>query len=230
MPASNEKYVPALRFDFLTALYDPVVRLTTREETFKSALLRQARIARGERVLDLGAGTGTLAIRAKSAQPGAEVFGVDGDERILEIARRKASRARVKTTFDRALATSLPYATGSFDKVLSSLFFHHLSRSDKLAAMREALRVLKPGGEVHVADWGRASSRLMGVLFLAVRVLDGFDNTADNAEGALPELLRLAGFEKTRLRGALPTMFGTLALYSGRKPDSGGGAEEAGRD
>ncbi len=217
MPATDEKYVPALRFDLLTAIYDPVVRITTREGAFKRALLEQARIKDGERVLDLGSGTGTLAIRAKRENPGAEIFGVDGDPKILAIAERKARRAGVKVSFDRALATSLPHADGSFDKVLSSLFFHHLSRSDKIGAMREACRVLQPGGEIHVADWGRPANALMRTLFFSIQLLDGVDNTRANVRGELPALLEQAGFSRVMDGRAYATVFGTLALYSAEK-------------
>lgn len=70
--AAPESYVPALRFDRLTRVYDPLVRLTTRERTFKDRLLDQAEIGATDRVLDLGCGTGTLAIQAKQRHPQAD--------------------------------------------------------------------------------------------------------------------------------------------------------------
>jgi ubiquinone/menaquinone biosynthesis C-methylase UbiE len=88
--SSRDTYVPALAFDRLTPLFDSVVRVTTREQTFKRRLLDQAAIAPGERVLDLGCGTGTLALMAKRRQPDAELVGLDGDPAILERARAKA--------------------------------------------------------------------------------------------------------------------------------------------
>ena len=216
--ATRPSFVPALGFGALTRLYDPVVRLTTRERTFKRRLLEQASIAPGERVLDLGCGTGTLAVQAKRAQPGAEITGVDADPEMLAPARRKAEEAGVEIALDEGLADALPYPDASFDKVLSSLLFHHLPRETKAAAAREVVRVLKPGGEFHVADFGRASDPLARAQFLFVQVFDGFENTADNVRGELPAIFRSAGLANVRERGRLRVSAGSLSLYAGVRP------------
>lgn len=217
LSSEKNRYTPALGYDFLTSLYDPVVRLTTRERTFKRALIKQADICGNHRVLDLGSGTGTLTLWIKEAHPDAQVTGVDGDPKIIGIAKRKALGAGINVSFDRALASALPYPDETFDRVLSSLFFHHLSRDQKSAALAEAFRVLKQDGELHVADWGKPANPLMRSLFMSIRLLDGFDNTAANARGELPELFLSAGFRKAATRCAFPTVFGTLALYSAIK-------------
>jgi ubiquinone/menaquinone biosynthesis C-methylase UbiE len=215
-------YIPALAYRPLTALYDPVVRLTTREATFKAALLEQAGLQPDHRVLDLACGTGTLTVAAQRAQPQSDVIGVDGDPDILQRARRKAQHAGVSIRFDEALSQRLPYADASFDRVLSSLFFHHLDRGGKLATLREVRRVLKPGGELHVADWGKAANPLMRALFIGIQLLDGFPTTADNVAGHLPQFMREAGFGQIEETRRYSTVFGTLALYRARRPlDSG---------
>ena len=211
-------YVPPLRFRRLTPFYDTVVRLTTREGTFKRALVQQASIAPGHHVLDLGCGTGTLALSIKEAYPSATVVGVDGDAAVLSLAVRKAFEAGIPVRFDRAMAHSLPYPDAHFDRVVSSLFFHHLSREAKTSAMREMHRVLKPDGEAHVADWGRAANGLMRALFMPIQLLDGFANTQDNVCGRLRGLLEVSGFVSVSQRRTFSTMFGTMALYSATKP------------
>jgi len=218
LPSEKDRYTPALGYDFLTSLYDPVVRLTTRERTFKRALIKQANVCGNHRVLDLGSGTGTLTLWIKEAHPVARVTGVDGDPKIIEIAKRKALGAGIKVSFVRALASALPWPDETFDRVLSSLFFHHLSREQKAAALAEAYRLLKPEGELHIADWGKPANLLMRGLFLSIRLLDGFGNTAENARGELPDLFLSAGFRKAAKRRAFPTVYGTLALYSAIKP------------
>lgn len=213
----QERYIPALAYRWLTPLYDPVVRWTTRESTFKPALLRQAELRHGDRVLDLACGTATLTIAAKQMYPAAMIVGLDGDAEILEKARAKARAAGVPLHFEQALAQKMPFPDESLDVVLSSLFFHHLTRDSKVAVLREALRVLKPGGELHVADWGRAANPLMRVLFLLVQLHDGFATTADNVAGRLPDLMREAGFADVSERRRFATPLGTISLYAAVK-------------
>lgn len=215
-----EGYVPALGYRWLTWAYDPVVRWTTRERRFKTALLQQAGLASGMHVLDLACGTGTLAVMAAAATPGVTLEGVDGDAAILAQARRKAARAGANITFSSGLSTTLPYPEQTFDRVLSTLFFHHLSHADKVRTLQEIWRVLKPGGELHVADWGAPTSHGMRLLFYSIQFLDGFANTADNIAGRLPQLFREAGFEDVTITATMPTVYGTLALYRARKPSA----------
>ena len=211
-------YVPALRFNWLTPYYDAVVGTTTRERAVKQALIQQAGIRAGQQVLDLASGTGTLAIWVKQCQPVATVTGVDGDPVILSIARRKAQKANVVVQFDHALSHSLPYPAAHFDRVLSSLFFHHLSWADKQRTAQELFRVLKPGAELHVADWGYPTNALMRALFLPVQLLDGFKNTQDNVSGRLIELFEQAGFTEVAQRRTFSTICGTMALFSAVRP------------
>ncbi|MDS4016068.1 MAG: class I SAM-dependent methyltransferase [Candidatus Accumulibacter sp.] len=155
-------YVPALGFHALTPFYDFIVGTTTRELTFKTALIAQAGISPRHTVLDLACGTGTLSIWAKQACPDADITGLDGDPAILAQARRKAERAGLAMRFDRAMSDALPYEDAHFDRVLSSLFFHHLEPEEKQRTASECFRVLRPGGEFHVADWGKPGGMASG--------------------------------------------------------------------
>lgn len=217
-PPSEPKYVPALGFHWLTPFYDVVVGATTRERSFKQALIKQAHFTPGQRVLDLASGTGTLAIWIKKYQPQASVTGVDGDPAILSLAAHKALKAGVSVQFDHALSYSLPYPASHFDRVVSSLFFHHLSWENKERTAQELIRVLKPGAELHVADWGLADNALMRGLFLFVQLLDGFKNTQDNVTGKLITLFEKAGFVEVTQRQTFSTIYGTMALYRAVKP------------
>jgi len=218
MVKNHDEYIPALKYGCLTPLYDPLIRWTLRESTFKRQLLKQARIERGHRVLDLGCGTGTLTLLIKSYYPRADVVGLDGDPKVLEIARAKATRAGLDVTLDNGIAYELPYADESFDRVISSLLFHHLTRENKERTLKKTFRVLRRGGQLHVADWGKAQNMLMRTAFLLVQMLDGFVTTADNVRGFLPELIRAAGFESVRESARYMTIVGTLSLYEARKP------------
>ena len=218
MSRPGQRYIPALRYDWLTPLYDPILRWTLRESAFKRRLVEQARIEPGHRVLDLGCGTATLTLLLRQAHPQAQVAGLDGDPKVLAIARGKAARAGVTLALLRGMAFELPFADCSFDRVLSGLLFHHLTRENKLRALREVLRVLRPGGELHLADWGEPQDRWMRAAFLLVQSLDGFETTADNAQGLLPRLIREAGFSGVRESSRYRTMFGSLSLFQAQKP------------
>ncbi len=163
-------------------------------------------------MLDLGCGTGTLALLLERHRARPHVTGLDADAEILALAKLKPSLGRL--TLVQGLGQELPFPEASFDRVTSSLFFHHLSREAKEATLAEAWRVLKPGGELHVADWGAPANLLMRGLFFFVRLLDGFDVTADNVQGNLPRLMLEAGFDRAIENERFSTMFGTLSLYS----------------
>ena len=146
------------------------------------------------------------------------MVGLDGDAKVLEIAKAKVAKSGLGVTLDYGMAFELPYPDDSFDRVLSSLLFHHLTRENKLRTLREVIRVLRPSGELHVADWGKPQNRLMRVAFLSVQMLDGFKTTADNVNGLLPELFSSAGFEVAQELAQYMTISGTLSLYKARKP------------
>jgi ubiquinone/menaquinone biosynthesis C-methylase UbiE len=214
---ASDGYLPALRFPALTRIYDPVIRLITREAVSKPALVRQAAPKPGQCVLDLGCGTGTLALLVKRTEPGVKVVGLDADPEMLAQAERKAEAAGMEIELTEGLSDSLPYGDRSFDLVLSSLFFHHLDPDSKRRTAREIARVLRPGGELHVADYGPPPDPVMAAAFLGVRAFDGFENTRDNVHGALPEIFEEAGLQEAEQIARLRTVSGALAFIRARR-------------
>jgi ubiquinone/menaquinone biosynthesis C-methylase UbiE len=214
----RQQFVPALRFDALTRIYDPVVAITSREGAFKRRLLEHARIKNGEAVLDVACGTGTLAIELKKDHPQAKVSALDGDRTILQRAKAKAKEAGVKVDFQRGMSNEMPYDARSFDVVVSTLFFHHLTDEAKADTAEEIRRVLRLGGRVLIADWGRPQDPLMRMFFLNVQILDGFSNTASNVAGRLPEFLRDAGLKRVSVVDRMRTPLGTIEIVSGIRP------------
>mgnify|MGYP000855398230 CR=1 FL=1 len=212
------RYIPALRFDWLTRFYDPVLRATLKEEALKRRLVEQVDLRPGQRALDLGCGTATLTIMLARACPEAEVVGLDGDPRALAIGRDKVSRAGVTVELHEGLADAAPFPASTFDRVASSLLFHHLDADGKRRALARVRELLRPGGELHILDWGRAGSALMRVAFLSVQLLDGFRTTTDNVRGRLPALITEAGFADVAETHRARTLFGTLSLYRAVRP------------
>jgi ubiquinone/menaquinone biosynthesis C-methylase UbiE len=212
---TEKGYRPALRFRWLTRFYDPVANLTLNEKRTKGRLVEQVGLKPGHRVLDIGCGTGTLALLLKTAQPQAEVVGLDGDPEILEIARRKTAEGGLVIEFREGMADVPHFEPGHFDRIVSSLVLHHLTTDKKRDTLAQARRALRSGGEIHIADWGKAQNPLMRIAFLGVQLLDGFETTNDNVRGLLPDLMRSAGFEEVEETHHEMTMFGTLSLYRG---------------
>jgi len=206
-------YIPPLRYHILTRFYDPIVRLTTRESVFKRALLAQVTAVRPRSVLDLGCGTGTLTIALAKSCTFASVTGLDADAQALAIAQDKARRSGALVRFERGFSSSMPFPDGYFDRVVSSLFFHHLTPGEKAATLSEVRRVLRPDGELHIADWGKPANAVMRVAFLAVQLLDGFATTGDSVQGRLPEMIAASGLTDVLQTTAINTPLGTMALY-----------------
>ena len=130
MTETNEEYIPALSYRFLTPFYDLIQKYVVRDVRYKSLLIAQANIQPGHRALDLGCGTGTLAIMVKQAQPAADVVGLDADPDMLKVAKYKSAQLKAPVKFDVGFTNKLPYPDESFDRVLSltnSLPFVRLS-------------------------------------------------------------------------------------------------------
>ena len=214
---NDDRYIPALSYHALTPLYDTVVGWTTRERLFKDALVEHARITAGHSVLDLGCGTGTLALLIHEQEPQAGVVGIDGDSKILCMAKKKARHRNVAVRYVQAMSFDLPYEDESFDRVVSSLFFHHLSEKSKGRSLAEARRVLKSDGELHIADWGKPANLLMKLGSRFIQVLDGSETTKDNFEGRLPDMVVQEGFVEVEETDFFNSLFGTIRLLKAVK-------------
>lgn len=211
----HPRYIPAFHFRWLTLWYDPMMRRLFPEEALKTALIAQARIQSGQNVLDMGCGTGTLTLLIKHAQPNVSVYGLDVDPQVLDIARRKSEQAGETIILQQGTAACLPYPDESFDRVFASLMLHHLTREDKRRALVEAFRVLKPGGELHVADFGKPRDPAMWLISQVVRWVE---EVHDNILGLLPVFMAEAGFRAVEETACYRTVTGAIALYRACKP------------
>ena len=203
---SEKRYIPALTFRWLTPLYDPLLKWVMREETFKRKMISQAAIQPTMKVLDLGCGTGTLTLMIKHAQPEAHVTGLDADSQVLDIAREKSRGIEIQ--WDEGLASSVPYPDSTFDRVVTSLVIHHLATDDKRRAFKEVYRVLKPGGELHLIDFGAPQS--FGMRFMTT-LIRRFEETADNFDGLIPQFIQQAGFKSVQ-EEHFTNIFGPLSM------------------
>lgn len=197
------------------ALYDVGFALLTRgrEHLLRERVVDLATLQPGERVLDVGCGTGGLAIAA-ARRVGATgtVHGVDASPEMVARARHRAARADVPVTVDVAPVEALPFPDGAFDVVLSSLMLHHLPEDLRGQAFTEIRRVLRPGGRLFAVDFEPPRSRVARVLtrlILTARMAD-YD-----VRSCLP-LMHAAGFIDLE---SGPTPYRWLTLVRGRTED-----------
>jgi ubiquinone/menaquinone biosynthesis C-methylase UbiE len=144
------------------ARYDLLAWLLThgRERQLRERLIDLAGLAPGEAVLDVGCGTGTLAIAAsRRVGSSGTVCAIDASPPMIARSRRKAIKAGVDVDFRVAVAESLPFSDGRFDAVLSTLMLHHLPRKTRQQCAGEIKRVLRDGGRVLAVDFGRGNGR-----------------------------------------------------------------------
>jgi ubiquinone/menaquinone biosynthesis C-methylase UbiE len=144
-------------------IYDLIVLVLTRgrDRAYRQDLLDLAGVSQGSRLLDVGCGTGTLAIAAwRRSQPVGSVVGVDISEKMLAAARRKAGRAGLDIPFLQADAAELPFEDACFDIVTITTVMHMVPEERRRSCLREAFRVLNPGGRVLLIDYaGRRDER-----------------------------------------------------------------------
>ena len=156
-----------------------------------------ARIRDGDRVLDVGCGTGSLIHAVATLNVQSEVVGIDPSPAFIAYARQRFTDPRI--SLDQGSAFELPYPGSSFDHALSMLVFHLISTPDRAA--REMRRVTKPGGTVAACTWDGSGGMELTSMFWseAIRLDPAAETRADrarscNLKGQLSELREATGF------------------------------------
>lgn len=214
MTEPHRTYLPAAGHAWFLPLYDPFVKLLGGDSA-RRALLDQTAIRPGHRVLDIGCGTGSLVVLIKRLHPDVDVVGLDPDPKALARGRRKAERAGCSIQFDQGFSDGLPYPDASFDRVFSSFMFHHLPPEEKSRSLWEVRRVLKPGGCLHMLDFGGPEAGRDDFLG---HLLHSSHRLRDNGEGRILTLMSQAGYADPKKVADGTLLFGRIAYYQAWVP------------
>ncbi|MFI5914744.1 class I SAM-dependent methyltransferase [Dactylosporangium sp. NPDC051541] len=209
---SDDTFTPALGRLAPTRFYDAVVALT-REQRWRSLTALYVSPRPDDVIVDVGCGTGSLARLLADVEPRARIIGVDPDPEILERARPKAPTV----SFVQGRGDALTDLVGEASAVVSSLVLHQCPVPMKRSILASMAAVLRPGGRLVIADYGRQRTGLMRLAFRTVQLADGKEDTQPNADGALPGLMAEAGFIGVREADVVPTVTGSISVYVARR-------------
>ncbi len=226
---SEHAFTPALGRFAPTRFYDAVVAVT-REKVWRALTVGHVAPRAGDVIVDVGCGTGSLALMLARTESEARIVGVDPDPEVLAIAGRKTQAVRWVVGRGDALGELL--GGGTADTVVSSLVLHQCPVPVKRAVLASMAGVLRPGGRLVITDYGLQRSALMRLAFRTVQFADGKADTQPNADGVLPEMIAAAGFTDVREADVIPTVTGSISIYIARRrsgPAVSGGGDYGGR-
>ena len=190
--------------------------LLNKQAEYDNTLIETLSPRPADTILDVGCGTGLLCQKISQfldpAQGGC-VTGIDAAGKMVEAARKKRGTAHCR--FEAMAAEHLDFTDTAFDAVISSLFYHHVPLDLKKLSLREAFRVLKPGGKLVVADMDKPTTFMGALVSHASRWLFLQPQIGENIRGLLPELIFEAGFLPPQ---TVAHYFGYLSLFSTTKP------------
>lgn len=186
-----KKYIPPLNVKFLTPFYDIFCRISGFGDKFRNKIISHLNPKHGMHILDLGCGTGVDDRLILRQYPHVNIVGVDPDKDAIAIAKRNSQNIKYVIGY----ATNLPFENNRFDIVISTLVFHHLPTESKKEAMKEAYRVLKPGGLFLLTDLGKSKNKFWALLSWISLLEEG----KDNIEGKIPLFMTEAGFKNVEI-------------------------------
>jgi len=185
-----------ISLNLLSGFYDYLT--FTEKSKFRKNQIKLIDIRKGEKVLEVGCGTGALSILAKKAVgESGEVDGIDIAPKMIATAQQKARKSNLKINFRIAPINELPYPDNTFDLIISSLMFHHLPVKVKKEGLEEIHRVLKKEGRLFLCDFGSPHILTLPLMYL---ILIWISSTRYQLFGRLPRLINECKFNHVELR------------------------------
>lgn len=217
-------------FTRIAPRYDLMNRLMTfgQDMRWRRIVIEKAALPAGGRVLDLGAGTGDIALAIRSARPDSKPTAADFTYEMMHVGRdRPGGRGLPWNCAD---ALNLPYASGTFDAVVSGFLMRNVTDLDR--ALQEQLRVIVPGGRIVVLDTTRPPQNLL-TPFIRIHLnyvipalgklitgeADAYTYLPDTTKEFLSAETLAARMRKAGLKdvGFTRVMFGTIAIHWGAR-------------
>ena len=208
---------------WMTGAYDPLIARWPAGQRMRAAVIGALDPAPGKRLLELGCGSGRLAIEIKRRCPDAAITGVDGNQDILAIARDRATKAGAQIDFRLGDITSCPLS-GPYDCAYSTLVLHHLTLDAKQQVFRRVRELLVDGGIFVIADFSSHHGSGQAILSRVSTLVDSIGSKQPHRDGRFENAVRDA-FPDVRSLASIPSMFGTIEVWrcsSGTSQCSGG--------
>lgn len=204
-------YTEALTLGFLTKWYDSIINFLGFGKRYYVKITEHIQPKNQDRILDVGTGTANLAIAIKRKYPKIKITGIDPDRKILEIANRKVKKEGLDIELVNVPAQKLPFASESFDFVVSSLTIHHIPKLFKNEAFSEMKRVLKKNGTILIVDFGIPKNIYVNVISFVLSLLE---DVGPNRGGLIPNTLSDLGFKDIQ---EVESKFGMISFYKAKK-------------
>ena len=211
---SERQYTPAAGHSGELAAYDDAVRAYTKEAVWRPLMVQRINPQPSQTIVDIGAGTGTLAVALKKRCPEATVIAFDPDRAALELARAKAKAESVEIDWRLGFAEPDAFAPDTVDHATCSLVLHQVPLSEKRAILETMCKWTKGVGTIHIADYGRQRGTMRSRFRKTVQAGDGIEDTQPNADGALEHIFHELGLRRYLRDRHFATLSGRFSLFS----------------
>ena len=204
------KYWSASFYDFLLWASFP-------ERKIKKTMISYTDFLPAQNVLDYGCGTGTLLLMLKRKFPEINLTGIDISQKMVGLAKYKIKKENLEVPVFKYDGKTLPFPDNSFEKIVSSFVFHHLSTTGKRDALKELYRVLKTDSQLCITDFGKGKNLFTRLSFQIMRLLDGYENTLANAKGLIPQFITETGFKNIKQKQVFNAVWGSVYIWVASK-------------
>lgn len=210
--------------DYALAGLDTISDLSNRlfcwaspERAYVAEILKLLALKSGDRLLDVGCGSGDLLAAAAGREPGALLFGVDPNEDALELASHKIPGTLRAVELHQGLGENLPFDDETMDVVTATRLFGRLEARGRREIIEECLRVLRPGGRLLVADWVEQPEGIEALVTYPWRLVQSVVFPGAGTP-TIAEAVEIAGFHAPETRIRFRTVVGVMEILEAFKP------------